>query len=387
MEYLNIVPYVKCTGCGMCKNICPKNAIMLVEDEEGFLYPHFSKDKCVSCGLCEKYCTVKQETKSEFEPIKAYSFYINDLEKLKESASGGAAAALAETIIKNHGTVYACSYDDTFYDAQFTNCEKAEELIKYKSSIYFNTRPMDQKAVKQIIESGRVCMVVGLPCQIAPLRNFIGKNDKLLCVSLICGGQEPRTLHRKVLNEIMEIHPGEEIAGVNYRYKKKDRNNTCLKVSFKSGGHNLGGGAFHLDVLRQCCYHCDYKIENSFADLVIGDFWGSEMLGKKYHSRYGTSSILALTENGIEWMEKIKDIGTLYEVAIADTYRTNKAIIASTEMNPKRNQIIRLIKEKSLIEAQKIVLGNHYYTRKIKYFIKGKLPDSLLRTVKRLKYR
>ena len=385
MEYLNIVPYDKCTGCGMCMNICPKNAIELAEDEEGFLYPHFDKDQCVSCGLCEKYCTVKQSSKSEFEPKKAYSFYINDVEKLKESASGGAAAALAEVVIENNGIVYACSYDDSFYDAQFSECDNTEKFREYKSSIYFNTQPMDQKAVKKIIESGRNCMVVGLPCQIAALRNFIGKSDKLLCVSLICGGQEPRTLHRKVLDEIMASHPGEDISGVNYRYKKKDWNTSCLKVSFKSGKHNLGGGAFRMDVLRRCCYHCNYKIDNSFSDIVIGDFWGSEMLEKEYHNKFGTSIALALTETGIAWMEKTSRLGTLREVAVADTYRTNKAIISCKKKNPNRDQIVRLWNDRSLFEVQKAVLGNRYYVRRLKYIIKGLLPDALVRTVKRLK--
>ena len=35
-----------CTGCNACKSICPKNAISMFEDDEGFRYPYISKDKC-----------------------------------------------------------------------------------------------------------------------------------------------------------------------------------------------------------------------------------------------------------------------------------------------------------------------------------------------------
>ena len=33
----------KCCGCGVCVSVCPKNAICLVEDENGFLYPEINE--------------------------------------------------------------------------------------------------------------------------------------------------------------------------------------------------------------------------------------------------------------------------------------------------------------------------------------------------------
>ena len=45
-----------CTGCHACMNICPKNAITMQADSEGFKYPVIDKDKCIDCGLCCKVC-------------------------------------------------------------------------------------------------------------------------------------------------------------------------------------------------------------------------------------------------------------------------------------------------------------------------------------------
>ena len=45
-----------CCGCTACKNICPKNAITMVEDSEGFLYPQIDKQLCIDCGLCKNVC-------------------------------------------------------------------------------------------------------------------------------------------------------------------------------------------------------------------------------------------------------------------------------------------------------------------------------------------
>ena len=46
----------ECCGCSACKAICPKNAITMKEDTEGFLYPEIDNEKCVNCGLCLKVC-------------------------------------------------------------------------------------------------------------------------------------------------------------------------------------------------------------------------------------------------------------------------------------------------------------------------------------------
>ena len=48
-----------CCGCTACYAICPKSAIKMVEDEEGFEYPLIQEDKCVRCGKCLKVCPIK----------------------------------------------------------------------------------------------------------------------------------------------------------------------------------------------------------------------------------------------------------------------------------------------------------------------------------------
>lgn len=48
-----------CCGCTACYAICPKNAISMEADEEGFLYPVIDEEKCVRCGSCLKVCPIK----------------------------------------------------------------------------------------------------------------------------------------------------------------------------------------------------------------------------------------------------------------------------------------------------------------------------------------
>ena len=48
-----------CCGCTACYAICPKSAITMQPDEEGFDYPVIDEEKCVRCGMCLKVCPIK----------------------------------------------------------------------------------------------------------------------------------------------------------------------------------------------------------------------------------------------------------------------------------------------------------------------------------------
>lgn len=49
----------ECCGCTACYAICPKEAIAMVEDEEGFEYPVIDPKICIKCYQCIKVCPLK----------------------------------------------------------------------------------------------------------------------------------------------------------------------------------------------------------------------------------------------------------------------------------------------------------------------------------------
>lgn len=49
----------ECCGCTACYAICPKEAITMEPDEEGFLYPVVHEEKCIRCYQCLKVCPIK----------------------------------------------------------------------------------------------------------------------------------------------------------------------------------------------------------------------------------------------------------------------------------------------------------------------------------------
>ena len=49
----------ECCGCTACYAVCSKNAISMVEDNEGFEYPVIDDDKCIQCNKCLQVCPIK----------------------------------------------------------------------------------------------------------------------------------------------------------------------------------------------------------------------------------------------------------------------------------------------------------------------------------------
>ena len=59
--------YIKkdeCCGCAACYAVCPREAICMIEDDEGFLYPKINSEKCVRCYMCLKVCPFKEQTEA-----------------------------------------------------------------------------------------------------------------------------------------------------------------------------------------------------------------------------------------------------------------------------------------------------------------------------------
>lgn len=51
----------ECCGCSACYAICSQDAISMVTDEEGFLYPIIDEKKCIRCRRCLSACPLKKE--------------------------------------------------------------------------------------------------------------------------------------------------------------------------------------------------------------------------------------------------------------------------------------------------------------------------------------
>lgn len=50
-----------CCGCTACLSICPVQAISMIEDCEGFLYPKIDERICIKCLQCKMVCPISNK--------------------------------------------------------------------------------------------------------------------------------------------------------------------------------------------------------------------------------------------------------------------------------------------------------------------------------------
>ena len=115
-----------CTGCCLCQNVCPVNAISMEESQEGFIYPHVDLVKCVDCGKCLNYCPTENPEYHNFPNPVCHAINANN-EIRKEASSGGIFSSFADLLIRDNGIAYGAAYNDDF-SVEFKKAENLQEL-------------------------------------------------------------------------------------------------------------------------------------------------------------------------------------------------------------------------------------------------------------------
>ena len=108
---IKITDKTQCTGCCACSNACQFNAIEMVSDEEGFLYPKIT-EACVGCSACESVCPISDISSVKDFDAKCYAAYTKDEEIRGKSSSGGIFSMLAETVLEKNGVVFGAGFED-----------------------------------------------------------------------------------------------------------------------------------------------------------------------------------------------------------------------------------------------------------------------------------
>ena len=272
-----------CCGCSACAAICPKNAIEMYSDAEGFFYPKIDAEACVNCMKCEKVCPVinfSNYHKRE-ELSVCYSGYIEDSAELKSCASGGAATVISRLAVRNDFFVFGCRYSDDFTYAYY-ECAKNEDMIhKFKSSKYFQSRKGNVfRQIKKLLNESQNVLFIGLPCDVAGLISFLEKDyDNLYTVDLICHGATSEKVNEQFVR-MKEKEYGSKVVYLNVREKCEGWVPPYLFIRFENGEvfskpfYNTEYGVAFAEFSRKYCYKCTFKGNQRPSDITIGDYWG-----------------------------------------------------------------------------------------------------------------
>ncbi len=362
-----------CTGCGMCSNICPKGAIIMVENKDGFYEPQIDADKCIDCNLCNKVCPALVKRDIDDTP-ECYAAQLKNKNILKECASGGAFCGVAIDTIQNGGVVYGVA--NKVDHLEYTKVEKIELLSDILSSKYYQCY-IDKKIINDIeIKSKTIPILVsGTPCQISAIINNPRINKKnLITIEIICQGVPSK----KVVNAYhKELEKKENKTIVEHYFRSKDYNvgrNYLNKYVFDDGTIKYFKGeedplslTFQRQLfLRNSCYDCKYTNRRRVADFTIGDLWIKEYKNSKIIPNLGVSVIVCNTKRAKEIFEKQKSLDyekVDLEKALGDNLPYNKSV-----KKPHGRSISYLLLNSKIKPSSisKILCWKYYIKKKIK---------------------
>lgn len=371
----------KCTGCSACKNICPKKCISMTADNEGFLYPVVNTELCINCGLCENVCPIVNGKTAAYErDIKAYAAINNNEEIRLKSSSGGIFTLIAESVIDKGGVVFGAAYDNDFKVIhKYTEIKEGLEDFhgsKYVQSIIGET----YKQAKHFLESGRIVLFTGTPCQIGGLYSYLGKNyDNLITQDLICHGVPSPMVWRKYL-EYRESVSRASARRMSFRRKNCGWKTFSVSFEFSNDTEYVAKltddpymQAFLRNLcLRPSCYDCKFKTKNRQADLTLADFWGIQNIIPEMDDDKGTSLLIVNSEKGLRVLHSIKNNLTLREIELDKAIKYNSAMINSASLSKVRSKFMSVIQHKPFDKTV-----NKYCRTKLLNKLKAKIKSIL----------
>lgn len=364
-----------CCGCTACASICPKNAITMIEDEEGFKYPTIDMDTCVSCGLCEKVCPTlnsgDDREKTQIRHTFGVKHYNPDI--LKASTSGGMFTTLSDYILSLGGVIYGAAFDDTM-TVRHIRAESTDERNRMRGSKYVQSDLSGiYRAVKQDLAQGMKVLFTGTPCQVEGLKRYLHyKTDNLLCVDLICHG----TPSPKILKETFKVLEEKNHSKLtNYIFRPKQWTwHVHREMAVFENGKKLSANPwtdvwttiYYLRMaMRPSCHNCQFSNLNRPGDISIGDCRGIDKIDPSFGSDDGASLVLINSSKGETVFDEIKE--KMYVVEVPLQAMMQPPMREPSKPNARRKLFWEIYKSKGYKKAVDAVFGPMY---PIKYWVK-----------------
>ncbi len=300
-----------CCGCTVCTRICPRSAISMEQDEQGFFYPCVDQERCIHCGLCKKVCPMQADLSGiEVEP-ETYAIRSKDASIRKESSSGGVFSSVIDWSLNRSGTVYGAAFDESF-QVRHMRAESEAECEKFRTSKYVDSDLMDiLPELEKDLNEGKYIVLSGRPCQICAVNKYLDlkriNKDKLLTCDIICHGVPSRRIWEDYLSVIKQKYMKQDdtISFISMRSKRRSWKKQVIEIRTKKGLDqtildDFSFNRFYLSLLghRPSCFPCPFTSYVRMGDITLGDFWNVENAGVQFDTDEGINAVLVNTVKG-----------------------------------------------------------------------------------------
>lgn len=285
----------ECAGCMACVDICPRQAISVVDSME-YMNAIIDSSLCINCNACHKICQNNNPPILK-EPKKWLQGWGNEQTRCT-SSSGGFGQEVMRAVLRSGGSVAACKLESGEF--KFELFDDESRITEFIGSKYVKSNPVGiYKEIKNRLKTGKKVLFIGLPCQVASLRNYVNDAANLYTVDLICHGSPSVKLLQKAVNEYG--YDFSEMRAIYFRSSDKFAIETQPVGIVPKGVQDRYTMAFLRGLCyTENCYTCRYAQIARAGDLTIGDSWGTEMTSELPK---GISLILCQTKKGQELLD------------------------------------------------------------------------------------
>lgn len=376
---VSLVEHKQCTGCMACRQACPKQCIEEKEDYFGNIYPKIDYNKCIGCEKCRAVCPELHKDDMKFFRIKqANAVWSIDHKTRSSSASGGAASEMYKEALELGYWICGVQYMEGFHVIH-TLSKDVESIRKYRQSKYvYSEVGRIYKEIEEKLKKKEKVLFISLPCKVAGLKKYLGKEYPLLVtVDIVCHGVPP---YRQLINHMKQV--GKEAQRLKFRDENEFLFETSLntgKVIYKKYGRQDTYLAAFLEGLnyRQSCYQCTYAKAERISDITICDYWGLGTEVPFEHPYTGSvSAVLINSDKGELFFDKCKGKLFVEERPVIEAIKGNAQLNYPTPMHLQRKRFEKLYQKIGFEKAVKEILRE-----KIKkdrnYYLKFKLRKTL----------
>ena len=386
-----------CCGCKVCSSVCPVEAIFFKNDEEGFWYPVINDEKCIKCNKCKNVCPLSKEDLNPIEEEnQTYAVYSKSKEVLDNSTSGGIFTHISNLVLELGGVVFGHKFDENL-KCVCVPAKTKEERNAFRGSKYVQSdMRFVYKQIKDEVESNKLVLVTGTPCQIDAVKNYFSNKipENLITLDIVCHGVPSPKIFSEYVS-ILEEKLGQQIIDFKFRDKKQGWSNPHVTMKCSDGSTYsklLRNDCFNslfaeMDcILRPSCYFCKYAGKKRISDITIGDFWGIQFYHNDMFNNDKGVSLVLLNNKNIDifnklFMDKSLQIKPVY---LDEATKKNRPLYKKSEPYFDRKKFFKDYRKRGLKYCLYSYCSHDFIIRlrkKVRRFIKNPLY-----VLKKLKY-